>query len=88
MSFCLQATVSQILQNNVTINNPNNQKVLLDEKQEINNLISQLRTNVSHINETLTQGLQWLVDDQHKDHVSFVLLKKFAVLNFMKSTNR
>jgi hypothetical protein len=40
------------------------------EKEEIQSLMRQLSANITLINDTLSKKLQWVVEDEGKDHVS------------------
>lgn len=56
-------------------------KVVADNKSnvEIENIIknvNEIKTNVTNINSTLTNQLQWLIDDQTLDHKTVDLLSE------------
>lgn len=37
---------------------------------ELNAAIVRLSNNLSHVNETLSRAVQWVAEDQKKDHVN------------------
>ncbi|XP_034947159.1 uncharacterized protein [Chelonus insularis] len=38
------------------------------QAEQLSHTVSQIKTNLSHINETFTRSLQWIQEDQKKDH--------------------
>jgi hypothetical protein len=40
------------------------------EKEEMKSVMRQLSTNITLVNDTLSKRLQWLAEDEGKDHVS------------------
>jgi hypothetical protein len=40
------------------------------EKEEMKSVMRQLSTNITLVNDTLSKKLQWLAEDEGKDHVS------------------
>jgi hypothetical protein len=40
------------------------------EKEEIQGVMRQLSANITLVNDTLSKKLQWVVEDESKDHVS------------------
>jgi hypothetical protein len=40
------------------------------EKEEMKSVMRQLSTNITLVNDTLSKKLQWLAEDESKDHVS------------------
>jgi hypothetical protein len=40
------------------------------EREQIQSVIRQLSANITLINDTLSKKLQWVVEDEGKDHVS------------------
>jgi hypothetical protein len=43
------------------------------EKEEMKSVMRQLSTNITLVNDTLNKKLQWLAEDEGKDHVSVCL---------------
>lgn len=69
----LQSMVALVQHANVSsdTNNLAIPKELLKTKEELTNVITKVQNNITLINETLSKQLQWTLEDQHKDHVSF-----------------
>lgn len=51
-----------------------NEKALAIEKESILAVVNQISQNLSVINNTLSNKLQWTADDQSKDHVSLFFI--------------
>lgn len=64
----LQTSVTQL--SNASLRPPPLEPNIVHELESLRQVVAQASSNISEANSTLTKRLQWLQDDQVKDHVS------------------